>query len=122
MSIGNILGSEPALTLVGTVAGCLWTLFKSSEYYGRFRRRRYRKAIRALEAGVEKTYRTYVREIKRARQDGKLTEAEKIRARDLAIDTAISFGRSRGLDVATEIGEEYLDMWVEKLVNKQKVY
>lgn len=120
MSIENILGSESGLTLVGSIIGGVWTLFKSTEYYGRFRRRRYNRALRALEAGVEKTYRAYVREIKRSRADGKLTEDEKLRARNLALDTAFSFGRTQGINVANELGEEYLNMWLEKIVNRLK--
>ena len=120
MQVGDVLSSDPGLTLLGTALGGLWTLFKSSEWFGRLRRRRFGKALRALEAGVELTYRTYVREIKKARADGRLTEEEKRRARRLARETAVEFGRAHGVNVLRELGEDYLDLWVAKLVRRWK--
>lgn len=120
MSVEAVLSSEPALALLGTVLGGLWTFFKSSEWYGRTQRRRFNKALKALEAAVEQTYRTYVRAIKEAREDGRLTEEEMRHARSIARHTAIEFGRTQRIDVLRELGEEYLDLWIAKLVKKLK--
>jgi hypothetical protein len=120
MTISNILGSEPVITLVGGVLGGVWALFKSSDWYDRVRRRRYAKALEALEAGVEIAYRTYVAECKAAHADGQLTEEEKRRAREIARERAVEFGRTHGVDVLRELGREYLDLWIAKLVKGLK--
>lgn len=120
MSITGILNSEAGLTLVSAVVGGAWTVFRSSEWYRRRTERRYHKAIEALEAAVEQTYRSYVRAIKASRSDGKLTPEEMRRARQLARETAIAFGRSQGVDVLRELGAEYIDLWIARLVRRLK--
>lgn len=121
MSIVNqILNSEPGLSLVATVLGSLWTFFKSRDLFSERRASRRVMALEALEAGVDETYRTYVREIKKAREDGKLTYDEIRRARKLARDAAVKFGKTRGVNVAKAVGKEYIDLWIEKFVNRAK--
>lgn len=120
MSLGNVLESEAGLTVVSTVLGALWTFFKSREWYTDSRKQRYAKALDALEAGVDQTYRTYVASIKEASDDGKLTEKERKRARELAREAAVEFGETQGVDVLRELGEGYIDVWISKLVKKLK--
>lgn len=120
MSLSDVLHSESTLTVLGTVLGGAWTFFKSTELYSRVRQKKADGAVEALEAGVELTYRTYVGAIKEARADGRLTEDEKRQARLLAREAAIEFGRSRGVDVLSEVGEDYVDLWIAKLVKKLK--
>ncbi len=113
--------SEWGLTLATMVFGALWTAFRSSDVLGRVRDERFRKALSALEAGVEQTYRTYVRALKESRADGKLTDEERRQARLLARDTAMAFGRTQGVDVLQTLGREYIDVWIAKLVNGLKI-
>jgi hypothetical protein len=120
MPWSSVLNSEAGLTVVSTLLGAIWTVFRSSEWYRRAQERRYAKALQALEAGVEQTYRTYVQAIKESRADGKLTEEEASRARQRARETAIAFGRSQGIDVLRELGGEYIDLWIAKLVKSLK--
>ena len=120
MSLATILASEAALTTVAGIVGTIWTAFKSRDAYRRARDRRYGSALRALEAGVEHTYRTYVRAIKEGRADGKLTEAERAEARRRARRAAIQFGRTEGVNVVTELGEDYVNLWIDKLVRRAK--
>ncbi|MBI5093500.1 MAG: hypothetical protein HZB26_13795 [Candidatus Hydrogenedentes bacterium] len=120
MTITNALTTDTGLTLVSAVLGTLWTAFKSSEWYERSRNRRYYKAIQALEAGVEETYRTYVRAIKDASEDGRLTNDEIDRARAQARAAAIAFGNTQGIDVLRELGEDYINLWIAKLASRQK--
>lgn len=47
MTFGNVLNSEAGLTLVTTLLGGIWTLFRSSEWYRRAQERRYNKALAA---------------------------------------------------------------------------
>jgi len=120
MGFENILHTEAGLTVLGTVLGGLWAFFKSTNWYARLRRRRYYRAVQALEAGVEHTYRTYVRAIKEASADGRLSEEERRRARAMARDAAVAFGRSEGVDVLRELGEAYIDLWLSRLVQRMK--
>lgn len=115
----NLL-SEPALTTLGAVLGGLWTFFKASDWYQRARDKRFAEALNALEAGVQQTYDVYVRAVKEASADGKMTSEERRRARELARDAAIAFGRTRGIDVMGSIGHNYIDMWIAKLVKQRK--
>lgn len=116
----NQLVSETSVTLLGALFGTAWTFFKSQDWYQRAKQRRYAQAITALEAGVDQTYQTYVRAIKEASEDGKLTPAERRRAREMARDAAISFGRTQGVDVLAEVGQDYVDLWINRLVKKLK--
>ena len=120
MNVADILASETGITIVGAIFGSLWTFFKSRDWYARARGKRYYKAIHALEAAVEQTYRTYVVAIKEARADGRLSRDEKRHARDLARAAAIEFGRTQGTDVLTELGDDFLDLWIAKIVKRFK--
>ena len=112
------LRTDLALSILGSLLGAIWTLFKTSEWRERRRNRRLNRAVQALEAAVEQTYRTYVRAIKTARQDGKLTDAERRQARELARQRAIEFARIEGIDVVRELGANYLDLWITRLVSR----
>lgn len=120
MSVLQQVGSGFGLTLVTAILGSIWTAFRSSDFYRRAQNERYAAAIQALEAGVELTYRTYVRSIKEAREDGKLTNEEMRLARRRAREAAIEFGRTRGIDVLKELGADYVDLLIAKLVKNLK--
>jgi len=120
MSLVEVLNSEAGLTLVGGVLGTIWTFVQSSKWYRQLRRRRFRRAVEALEAGVDLTYRTYVRAIKEAREDGKLTDEEIAEARCRAREAAVEFGRTQGVDVLRALGANYIDLWIGKIVKRLK--
>jgi len=120
MTVADVLLSDSALALVGTALGGAWTVFKSLDCFRRAQTRRYGKALETLEAGVEHTYRTYVEAIKSAREDGKLTREERREARRRAREAALRFGQANGIDVLAEIGDEYLDLRIAKLVKRLK--
>jgi hypothetical protein len=116
----NVLQSDQGLTLVATVLGAFWAFLQSTKLFSQARTRRYYRAVEALEAGVEQTYRSYVRAIKEAREDGTLTDEEQRNARALARQAAVEFGESQGVDVLRELGAEYIDLWIARLVKKLK--
>lgn len=116
----SLLGSEAGLGLMGALFGGLWSMFRASEWRKRAEEKRYNKALQALEAGVELTYRTFVKSIKDSRDDGKLTEDEMRIARERARSAAIEFGQTQGIDVMRELSGEYIDVLIAKLVKNFK--
>ena len=120
MSITDLMNSEAGVTMLGTSLGALWTFIQSRRWYRRLRRRRYTRAIQALEAGIDKTYREYVSALKKGREDGKLTQEEAKIARRRARRTAIEYGTTTGVDVLRALGETYIDLWITKLIQKAK--
>jgi hypothetical protein len=112
--------NDTTLTLLATVATTAWTLFKTSDWWQQHRQRRFDRAIQVLESAVDETYRAYVERIKEARADGKLTAGERRRARELARQRAITIGRTQGIEVLQELGGEYVDLWIARLVKKLK--
>jgi len=116
----QMIGIDTGMTLVGTVIGGLWAGFKTSEQYQRLQQRRYRKALLALESGVERTYQNYVKAIKAGRADGRLSEDEKKRARAMARAQAIATAKETGLDLLKVIGKDFVDVWISRIVTRRK--
>ena len=112
---------DMAVEIGAVVIGMVWTWFKTTEMFRSRAATRYIKAIEALEAGVEYAYETYTRELKLANEDGKLTNEERKRARDMAISAAKAFARERGISLVAELGEDYLDLWVSKVVRSREL-
>lgn len=114
------MGMDMGMTVVGAVVGGLWACFKSSAQYQRWQQRRFRRALLALESGVERTYQAYVKAIKAGRADGRLTEDEKARARSMARARAVALAKSEGIDLIRTIGGDYVDVWITRLIGKRK--
>jgi hypothetical protein len=107
--------SGPILEIAVTLIGLAWAFFKSTEWYAEnIIKTRRAKAIDSVQAGVRSVYETYTREIKAASEDGKLTDEERAKARDLAKEAAIQFGKTNGVDVIKVIGQEFIDLYLEK--------
>ena len=115
----DFIQSENGIAIVGAVIGAVWTLFKGSDWYQQRLARKWNRAILVLEAAVEQTYETYVREIKAASEDGVLTSGERAEARRRATNTAIAIGRSQGIDIVRILGDTYLPLWISKVVESR---
>lgn len=112
----NVEFVEAVISVVAVLVGALWSAGKSSELYTKIKDRKWIVALQAVEAGVEHSYRTYVGEKKKAREDGKLTQEEVELARKIALNAAKQFAKTQGIDILKTLGEEYLEYWVTQAV------
>lgn len=109
--------TDALLPAVVAIVSAVWGFFRVTVA---LRLARYEKAIACLEAGVQTVYDEYVRSIKEASKDGKLTDEERRYARNLAIATAQEYAQRYGVDVAKELGKEFLAVTVEKILARFK--
>lgn len=77
-------------------------------------------ALDCLEAGIEETYEEYVRALKDAAADGKLTDDERAMARSTAIAKAISYAETKGLDLLKTYGSALLRVFLERIIRNNK--
>ena len=113
----EFLGSEQGQVIILSVVGFIFGFIKRRESVKKWK---LEVAIKALEVGVNDTYRAYVRAIKDAKADGKLTDDEKEHARELAIAKAMQIAKEVGLDLVKYYGKEYLPVIIEKIVQRNK--
>jgi hypothetical protein len=115
-----LLESDAGLAIVSAAIGSVWTAFKGMEWVEQRRHERHSTALMAVEAGVEHSFQTYVKAIKAGRSDRKLTGEERKHARALAQETAVRIGRVQGVNVAQELGREFLPVWITRMVGELK--
>jgi hypothetical protein len=118
--MSTLFETEAGLTIVGAAIGAAWTAFKGIDWFAQRRHVRHTIALMAIEAGVERSFQTYVKAIKAARRDGKLTPEERKHARALAQNAAIRIGRAQGVNVSRELGREFLAVWISRMVRELK--
>ena len=106
-------GATAVLSLIGLIiAKVLKTNFVKQHEMGR--------CVLALEAGVREVYETFVKSLKEAAADGKLTDSEKLEARDKAYQCAKQILETEGIDLAKYYGPRLAKAIIERLVNKSK--
>ena len=120
MSWESVLDSDALLGLAGVVASLVWSLWKASEWRRRVADDRVDAAEDVVESAVRDVYETYVRGIKAARDNGKLSAGERKHARKLALEAALRLGETRGVDVVRAAGPGLLDLWIERTVERLK--
>jgi len=77
-------------------------------------------ALEAVEVGVRDTYEYYVRDLKKAAEDGKLTESERLEAQRRALKRATDYAAAQGVVLAKVYTEEYLPVLIERVVGAFK--
>ena len=112
------------LNIVVSVLGLAWTFFKGTEWYrDNVSKPRRAKVIDSVQAGVKEVYEGYTRSLKKASEDGKLTDAERAEALKKAKAAAIQYGKDNGVDIVKNIGAEFVNLYLErahKEVNKNE--
>ncbi len=114
----NELYVELLITLVAIILAVL----KGSDWYKTMKQGQHKTAFQAIETAVAGTYETFVRETKKSRMDGVLTNEERAQARDIAKEKAVDLCMDKGLDLARVVGADYIDLLIEKAVTKRKGY
>ena len=112
--------NEQYIELLITLAAVILAIIKATDSYKKMKAGHHNKSIDAIEAAVESVYTTYVREIKEARADGRLTDQERKAAREMAQDRATELVRDQGLDIMSTIGADYINLRIERAIQKQK--
>lgn len=79
-----------------------------------------KEAIQALEAGVNDAWVHFVRDLKKKAADGKLSDDEKVAARDWAKNKAMEIAKGPGKRVLAGFGQLAIDSLIEKIVRKNK--
>ena len=109
--IWTILASE----IIAAVAG--WIFLTLSD---RFKESRFYVALTAIKDAVTTCYHEYVRAIKAASTDGKLTIEEKNEALNIAYRTAVEYARTKGVDLLKVFAKETVLSYIEKYVRESK--
>ncbi|MCD8140831.1 MAG: hypothetical protein LUE17_13820 [Planctomycetaceae bacterium] len=78
------------------------------------------RALLCLAAGVRETYEHYVRHVKQASADGKLTDAEREEAVRQAIAHAKQYAATEGFDLLKVLAKELIPLWVDEIVRRFK--
>ena len=107
----DIFGSILAIVLT-MVSGWLVKKMKANEAT--------RDAVESLNVGVNDTYKSFVQDLKKAREDGKLTKEEASIARTKAILSAEGVVSKAGFKILKAWGVPKLESLVQDLVNKKK--
>jgi len=110
----------PLLEVVAAIAGLVWSALRVYSKLDEWTSEKTQRALLSLEAGVATIYESYVRDIKKARADGKLTKEEREEARRKAVNEGIRIGWMLGIDVAKTLGADLLPMFVDKIAQRRK--
>ena len=121
MEFLEFFDSNTIFNIIAAIVGTIWAKFKTTERYAAAERAEYILAVRAVEAAVSEVWQVYVKEIKHASDDGKLTVEEALQARMMARRKAIEIGRTNGVNVVKALGDAYLPLWIKKVVDRFKV-
>lgn len=78
------------------------------------------RAMMFLAAGVRETYEEYVRKIKAASADGKLTDDERREAVRQAIERAKQYALAEGVDLLKYVAKETLPALIDSIVRRFK--
>ncbi len=78
------------------------------------------KAVDIIDSAVSTTYTHYVRSLKSASEDGKLTEEERAEALSLARKMAEETAQAAGIDLFKVLGTDILDYFINRSVQEQK--
>jgi len=101
--------------------GLTWIIMKAVELYRAGKESKYKILLTIIETAVQETYNTYTREIKKAREDGKLTPEERQKAFELALQKAIELARKQKLEILKLLPREILRYYILRALQRLKM-
>lgn len=105
------------VALIGLIYGGLKVKYFAFDKPGQEKKK---KLVELGESSVKETFDEYVRELKKAREDGKLTKKEIAIANQMAISKLKEKAKANGLEAGKIIAEEYLPVFIDKITKKLK--
>lgn len=103
--------------LVAAVAVFIWGIVKAK---AKLDERWDKRLLTFIEAGVQHTYDSFVREAKTAAPNGKLTKEQIDEARGKAWEAAKEYAQEKGIDLAKQVAVEQVPVLITKVVNALK--
>lgn len=118
MTIETILASEVTQSLIISVLGIAWASIQGSQWFQRLKDRRYYKCLKVIEKAVQDTFYEYVKQLKDANADGKLTDDEKSRAKRYAMRRLETLAAEKGIPVFQEFTVESINRLFDTMVQR----
>lgn len=121
MAIINLaLENEAVLQVAAIIAAAVFAWVKRLEIVQARLGQREDDVLDALIVGIQETYDQYVRAIKQKAPGTKLTDQQRIDARNQAIASASSWLETQGKPAIVEYSKAKLEAWVEELLRNMK--
>lgn len=113
----ELLFDPAVMAYIGGAAFAIWQWFIKKQEITDERKN---KAIDFLAAGVESVWSTWLRSLKKSKEDGKLTEAERNKARREAKEVAIHYAKNEGWDLLKYMSKEMIPVVIRNIVDSRK--
>lgn len=110
-----------AFYLLFAAFGLAWIIMKTVELYIAGKESKYKILLTIIESAVQDTYDTYTREIKKAREDGKLTPEERQKAFELALQKAVEIARKQKIEILKLLPKEILKYYILRALQRLKM-
>lgn len=110
-----------AYYLLFAVFGLAWMIMKTVELYKAGKESKYKILLTIIESAVQDTYDTYTREIKKAREDGKLTPEERQKAFELALQKTVEIARKQKIEILKLLPKEILRYYILRALQRLKM-
>lgn len=119
--IAELLASDIFYPMIVSVFALIYGMLKTKYFvFDKPKDERKKKLVAIGEVAVKEVFDDYVRELKLANEDGKLTKEEIKIANKMGVDKIKEKAKESGLEIGKIIIEEYLPKFIDGLVKKAK--
>ena len=115
--IENLLGSELFVQLLASVIAAVWIASKSTGAIEWLKERKLHIVLEAVEVGVERTYKAYVKQM---RAGGQWDDTAKREALEHAKRYALEYAKHEGIDALKVVTDYYLEVLIEDVIRQRK--
>lgn len=115
------MSQEDLISLGVAVAAAVWAWVQTTAWWRARQGAKHAEAIQFVEAAVNSVYDTYTRRVKQQNSTQRLSERERVTARNLAVEKAQVLAHKDGMDLDKRLGGVALrDLEIEKAVKRLK--